>query len=81
MEPNFDNCFFIDLSMYVLQMCPIFVGSVHNFGKSDILMLFFPPDANVVSWTTLSKILEQFLSHTPSLKKIKEDCNMKLIAS
>ena len=21
--------------LYLLKMCPIFVGSVHNFGKSD----------------------------------------------
>ena len=40
---------------YLLKMCPIFVGSVHNFGKSDndiiyylVKMYLFPIDALVV---------------------------------
>ena len=39
---------------YLLKMCPIFVGSVHNFGKSDDDIIYlvekylFPVDALVV---------------------------------
>ena len=31
--------------LYFLKMCPIFVGSVHNFGKSEAKKSLFPIDA------------------------------------
>ena len=34
--------------LYLLKMCPIFVGSVHNFGKSLVEKYLFPIDALVV---------------------------------
>ena len=32
--------------LYLLKMCPIFVGSVHNFGKSD---------DDIIHWSNLIK--------------------------
>ena len=46
--------------LYFLKMCPIFVGSVHNFGKSEDYLVkkyLFPIDALVVWCPTWSKNL------------------------
>ena len=43
--------------LYFLKLCPIFVGSVHNFGKC-----LFPLDACMVSWPIWSKNLGRTLS-------------------
>ena len=55
--------------LYLLKMCPIFVGSVHNFGKSDddtiyvVEKYLFPIDALVVWYPTWAKNLGQTLLH------------------
>ena len=52
--------------LYSLKWCPIFIGSVHNFGKSDDDKIwwkkcFFPLDAYMVSCPTWSKNLGRTL--------------------
>ena len=31
--------FLVNKVLYFLKMCPIFIGSVHNFGKSDNVII------------------------------------------
>ena len=53
--------------LYFLKIYPIFIGSFHNFGRSDDVMIYwkrllFPLDAYVISYPTNTKNLELSLN-------------------
>ena len=58
-------------------MCPIFVGSVDNFGRSDLPYIvkkcLFPLGPYVVSYPDCTKNLELYLSQVAIYAKLKED--------
>jgi hypothetical protein len=69
------------LSKYInhfLEMCPIFVGSTHNFGRSDTDIIWWK-NAYVVSCSTRSKNLESTLMLLlPPLMECFPKCNFIL---
>ena len=62
--------------LYLLKICPIFVGYAHNFGKSDYLAkkYLFPIDALVVWCPTWSRNLGRTLLEKASLAKRLAQC-------